>query len=369
DAVFDAVRGALYASRAVERSYLRKLSRLYGLLFTLNTEPRLIEYFHEMTSDYYLYVGSDQLVRALAEQYLPGPDQATRNTLLAASQAGATLVLTESTLDEVVWNLRTSDFEFRNTFGGYGTDVAFELARHSPKILVRAYLYARLRDRPGERKPKDWSAFVQQFCNYRDLHRPAAFDSMRRYLQGTFGMQFVTNEALGKFVDKSQFERLSEAVGQEKDERLARNDAFVALAVYGRRDSEGESGEATEFGYRTWWLTSETRILKHTRDLVADHRGARFIMRPDFLLNFLTLAPSAAEAREAFSDVFPSQVGLSLGRQMPEEAFQGVLTKVNEAMELDDARRASEMAALADRLRADFGKQYLIPTSIDAEVP
>lgn len=82
DAVFEAVRGVLYDSRPHEREYLHKLSRTYALLFTLNTEPRLLQYFQEMTGDFYLYVGTDQIVRALSEHYLAPPDQMTKNALL-----------------------------------------------------------------------------------------------------------------------------------------------------------------------------------------------------------------------------------------------------------------------------------------------
>ena len=53
-----------------------------------------------------------------------------------------------------------------------------------------------------------------------------------------------------------------------------------------------ETSRVTEFGWGTWWLTGETAIVKLTRDIVRQNKG-RYIMRPGFLLNFLTLAPSA----------------------------------------------------------------------------
>ncbi len=155
EACFDAVRGVLYASTAPEREYLHKLARTYTLLFTLNTEPRLIEYFQDVAGDFRLFVGADQIVRALSEHYLAPADQSTRNTLLIAARAGAELILTEPALDEVVWNLRTSDYEFQNTFKGVERNVTCELARNSPKIMVRAYLYATLNDDLGRRKPKN----------------------------------------------------------------------------------------------------------------------------------------------------------------------------------------------------------------------
>jgi hypothetical protein len=43
--------------------------------------------------------------------------------------------------------------------------------------------------------------------------------------------------------------------------------------------------------------------VKLTKDIVARH-GARYLMRPVFLVNYVTLAPSALEARRDFADIF-----------------------------------------------------------------
>ncbi|WP_156656113.1 hypothetical protein [Mycobacterium sp. 852002-51971_SCH5477799-a] len=59
DAAFTALRGVLYSSTEDERRYLQTLSRTYALLFTLNTEPRLLEFFQDMSLDFRLYVGAD----------------------------------------------------------------------------------------------------------------------------------------------------------------------------------------------------------------------------------------------------------------------------------------------------------------------
>ena len=45
DGAFTILRGVLYDSREDERQYLQRLSRTYALLFTLNTDPRLLEFF------------------------------------------------------------------------------------------------------------------------------------------------------------------------------------------------------------------------------------------------------------------------------------------------------------------------------------
>ncbi len=88
--IYSTLRGAFYASVEEERVLFGRLSSTYALLFTLNTDPQLVEYFEEMASDFYLYVGTDELVRAMSERYLPEADQMTRNTLRIASEAGAT---------------------------------------------------------------------------------------------------------------------------------------------------------------------------------------------------------------------------------------------------------------------------------------
>lgn len=359
DAVFATVRRVLYDSVEIERAYLAKLSRTYTLLFTLNSEPRLIEFFQQLAGTLHLYVGADLLVRALSERYLPTGDQLTRNTLVMATRLGAKLVLTEPVLEEVLGNLRGADTEFRNWFEQVEYHVNYLMARNAPKIMVRAYFYARLDPKPSLRKPGSWPAFVTQFLPYADLHRASATDHMRRYLLATFGMTFESTGELLGLVDHSAVRQLAESLADSKpNNQLAFNDALMALAVYGRRERRREESRVTEFGYESWWLTTEARILQHTKGLVREHRGAPYIMRADFLLNFMTLAPSTEEARATLRHVFPSLLGIRLSRRMNEDAFYAIMAKVRAAEDWDDARRTAAIASLVDQLKADFNKRY-----------
>lgn len=359
DAVFATVRCVLYDSVEVERAYLAKLSRTYTLLFTLNSEPRLIEFFQQLAGTLHLYVGADLLVRALSERYLAAEDQLTRNTLLMASRLGARLVLTEPVLEEVLGNLRGADSEFRHWFEPVEYHVDYLMARNTPKIMVRAYFYARLDPRPDLRKPGSWPAFVSQFLPYADLHKASASRDLRRYLLATFGMKFESVDELLAVVDRGAVQELADDLVESKpNEQLAFNDALLALAVYGRRQRRREESSVTEFGYETWWLTTEARILQHTKRLVREHRGAPYIMRADFLLNFMTLAPSAQEARATLGHVFPSLLGIRLSRRMNEDAFHTIMAKVRAAEDWDEARRTAAIAGLVDQLKADFRKRY-----------
>lgn len=358
---FAMLKGVLYDSREDERAYLHRLSRTYALLFTLNTEPRLLEFFQEMTGDFRLYVGADQLIRALSEHYLADGDQPTRNTLLMASRLGAKLILTEPALDEVVHHLRVCDTEHEKHVEVIEHRLDYEFASQAPDILLRAYLYARLNPNLGRRQPKNWPGFVQQFCAYKDLRRNKAYEDLRQYLQATFSLSYESDKDLQALVDPDEVDALATKLADAKRNKnpiLARHDALLALAVYGRRKRRGETSRVTAFGWGTWWLTGETTILRFTRDLVREHNGG-YVMRPDFLLNFLTLAPSARAARESFAKVFPSMLGIRLSRRMSRDSFDKLMDKVTEAENLDDARRMVEMSNLSNKLKSDLHHRFV----------
>ncbi|WP_433723795.1 hypothetical protein ACQP0C_25460 [Nocardia sp. CA-129566] len=361
DAAFIALRGVLYDSTADERRYLQTLSRTYALLFTLNTEPRLLQFFQDMSSDFRLYVGADQIVRALSEHFVPEPDQMTRNTLLIAARAGAKLILTEPVLGEVVNHLRTADHEYFNHIEPIEDRLNYDIAREAPQIMLRAYLYARINPDLGRQRPTSWPGFVQRFCTHSTLHRTDAFDDLRQYLQSLFGFQYESTSDLEGLVDLEQVSRIADDLATIRKGRpeLARNDALLALAVYGKRHRRGETSRVTEFGWGTWWLTGETRILRLTTKIVQENR-ARYIMRPEFLLNFLGMAPSAEKARRAFASVFPSMLGIQLARRMPSDTFNQIIDKAVEAEGLDDSRRTVEIAKLTNRLKSDVSRQYLV---------
>ncbi len=354
-AVTSVVRSTLYASTDSERLYLAKLARTYALFFTLGTEPRLVKYFQEMTADFYLYVGSDLLVRALSERYLPLADQVHKNTLLMAARAGSNLVLAAPVLEEVVSHLRATDFEFRNHFQGVEHRVTREIAEHAPKILLRAFFYNKI----NKRGATNWPAFVGQFCDYDQLHRPAGSEQLEAYFRATYSLQYKSQAELRNLADPAAVAQLTQGLMPIKaDARLAENDALMACAVYGRRSGRREGAHSTEFGYKTWWLTTETKILQHTRSLVDAHAGTQYIMRPEFLLNFLALAPTLGEVRAAFQDVFPAALGMQLSKRMSDDSFHKMMKSVREAEGLEDGRRLAVMANLADQLKSDLDKRY-----------
>ena len=82
-------------------------------------------------------------------------------------------------------------------------------------------------------------------------------------------------------------------------------------------------------------------------------------MRPDFLLNYIALAPGAQAVRESMSGLFPSILGVQLGRRMQADEFHKLMDRVAEAETLEPARRAVEIGKLSDTLKSDFRRSYV----------
>ena len=360
------IRSAFYEGSEVERLYFGKLSRTYSLLFFLRAEPRVVEYFQSMSAHFHLFVGADILVRALSETYLNPQNQMTVNLLKILTSAGATLILAKPVVDEVYTNLRNSDLEFKNYVMEIEPYITPEFAAQVPKIMVRAYLYAKLNVSGTDKKPAGWRSFVNQFCTYEALYRTEAWEEIRDLLIAKFKMQFMSDDDLMKMIDADELEGLTNkiVIGKRKDSLdedkamlLAKNDATMILAVYEQRSEKKETLARGPYGFRTWWLTQESYLQRYTAELVVK-RGSRYILRPDFVLNFISLAPSMEEVRQAYEGIFPTLLGIRLSNRVGEPVFHDMVTRTKEAYENDPDRGSVIVAKLSDRLKADHIKEY-----------
>ena len=349
---------AFYSSTTEERIYYGKLSRTYALLFTLRNEPKIIEYFRGMSSNFVLFVGSDIVIRALSERYLPAEDQMTVNMLKILREAGSALILTAAVVEEVQAHLVATDAEFRNVFADMEDFVDRRIAQNAGRILIRTYFYAKL-DKRVKWRPRAWKSFMEQFCSYGDLHRESASRvQVGHYLVEKFGFDYIDSEELERLTEESEVQHLAGLIrGIKWSEILARNDALHILAVYGKRKELKEDHHANPYGYRVWWLTQEARVVQSTRELVRQ-RGARYIMRPEFILNFVALSPATAEVRKSYNSVFPTVLGVKLSNRMREDVFQDVMKRAKDVRAVDEARARAMMTELSNRLKGDELKEY-----------
>ena len=352
------LRHAFYNSSETERKYYGKLSRTYTLMLTLRHEPKIVEYFKTMSSDFVLFVGSDIIVRALSERYLPDEDKMTMNLLRILREAGSTLIITHLSVEEVHSHIRSTDREYQDYFQQVEAHIDKEIARHASKILLRAYFHARL-EPLSEQPPKGWRMFIEQICSYDNLNRASiSRDQIKNYLIEKFGFEYMDETDMKNVVDDEEAEQLANQIKPIKsDDILAHNDARHILAIYGKRTMLREDHKPNPYGYRSWWLTHETKVRRVTKDLVKSY-GSEYIIRPEFILNFIALSPTAESVRKSYGNIFPTLLGIKLSNRMREEVFRDVMERVKDIAAVDEARAHARMIEMSNRLKGDNYKAY-----------
>jgi DNA-binding HxlR family transcriptional regulator len=347
--ICEIVRKMFYQSTISQRALLTKFSRTYVLLFTLQAEPRVVEYFQKATANFRLLVGTDLIIRAISERFLSEENQMTRNLFKIANAAGITLYLTEPALDGVIKHLIVTDNEYKNHIQPRESYLTIDLIRESSQILIRTYYHAKM-----EGYTKSWPGFVSEFITYSQLHNAPGREEFKTYITQQFGMEYISSEELQEKTSPKDVETLSnEIIDLKKSNKpLADAVSLTINSVYGQRRANKEYSTFPEYGYQTWWLTQESRVQKHTSEIVKKN-GAKFIMRPEFLLNFFSLSPSVRDIRESYKTIFPSVMGIQMGNRLPDELFHKVLEQVDIWKEQEDGRVAAKTRALCDRLKAE----------------
>ena len=344
---------AFYHGTERQRAFLYQLAHTYILLFVLKAEPKIIEFFQSMTGNFRLYVGSDILVRAFTERYLQPENQMTRNMLRLSRDCGANLILSEPVLEELSAHIHSTNREFQANFAAIEQFLEPDFSRHASKILIRAYFYAKHR-----KQVDSWKKYLGQFITFSKLNSPEGKEELRRYLLSEFRMTYTTRDELEKLVSSEQVKTLADKLEANKSTRaLAVNDALLIHTIYAKRRERNEMNKIMNYGFLTWWLTEEVSVLIHTIDLVK-FSGAKYIMRPEFLLNFFALSPSKAEVVNAYKSIFPTVMGIQMGHRISPNLFEKVLNKVNDWKSLEPSRRSALLGSLSDQLKSDKLKQY-----------
>ncbi len=348
DLVVELVRKMFYQSTEKQRALLNKLSRTYVLLFTLQAEPRVVEYFQKATANFRLIVGTDMIVRALTERFLSQDNQMTRNLFRIAKEANIELILTESALDGVIKHLIVTDNEYKNHIVNRESHLTEELIRESGQILIRTYYHAK-----REGYSKSWMDFMSCFVPHNQLHTVSGKNELRTYITHQFGMSYYENEDLLEVTNADDVETLAQSILPIKsNEQLAYGVSLIINSIYGFRRKGKEVATYPEYGFQTWWLTQESRVQKHTDSLVKKH-GTKYIMRPEFLLNFFSLAPSVRDIKDSYKSIFPSVMGLQMGNRLPDKLFHKVLEQVDHWKDQEEGIVAAKIRTLCDKLKAE----------------
>lgn len=353
------LRGIFYRPSTDEREYMAYLSRTSCLLVTLQSAPKLLEYLNQMGGNFRLLVGSDLLVKAISERYLERDCQQVSNILRVCKQLGSELVLTEPSLNEVFTHLHAADLEFRNHYAEQESYLKDAEISECNRIMIRAYLHAR-HTKGG---PDSWRGFVDQLTDPDGLRNKAdsARQALRALLVQRYGMTYMSMDELENSVPLPRVNELAVRLDESrhvKHEELSYNDALMVYATYAQRHKNNEVGIYDGFGFRTWWLTKETRVLGLTGAVVQSQGGVPYIMRPEFILNFVALAPKAADVRKAFNNLLPTTAGLQLGQHLRPEDMHALLRDAADWARLTPERVSVMMSERVNRLTHDRFKRY-----------
>lgn len=364
------LKKTFYNSHECERVYIRKLSRTYVLLFLLKNEPKIVEYFKSITGKFYLYLGTDFLVKALSEHFLPIQDQTTRNLFALLRDAGSTLAITEKSVIELTQHLKTQILEFQNFYQDNEDAFQEQGIEYIDRILIRTYFYAKHNLTLGNKRPATWRSFIEQFASYDDICKGRADNSLAQYLVEKFGFEYENEIQLSEGLEDDEITALADEILTVRESKgmklsearqvLATNDAIQILKIYKRRLLQNEGSPANPFGYRTWLLTHDQGIRKAASEVVKKNAGKKFVMRPEFLLNFIAFTPSKREVAESYASIFPTSLGISLSNRMDSNTLKKVLEQSNELHKMDDARAASIVTGYMEHLKGDMSKAYEI---------
>ncbi len=302
---------------------------------TIKNEPKIVEYFRTIAKTFRLYVGTDLLIRALSEQFLAPENRITQNLLAVLAEAGSELILTKKTVEEVATHLRAQVLEFENNYGLVERKIPLDLVEYIDRLLIRAYFYARLAPAKGIEPPKSWQAYISQFATYADVRTNDAQVELASYLVRKFRMKYEANDETMKDIDKEELEELAKKIHEAKKssgyvkregELLAYNDAVHILRVFHKRIENNETSPGNKWGFQTWWLTQDGKVRRAGAAASAKRGGAFFMMRPEFLMSYISFAPELREVRESFESIFPTALGVRLSARLSTNVFETVMS-------------------------------------------
>jgi hypothetical protein len=288
----------------------------------------------------------------------------TVNALKIIKMAGSKLILTEQMLEEVHSHIYASEQEYYYHYRELDHWIDLDLASQASKILIRAYYYAKL-DESLPKRPRSWEQFLNNFLSLKKMTGSLSETTMKELrdtLCSRFGMEFEPRDDQENLVNEDELAKLSAKIhemrGYTKREELAKNDAFMILRLSAHR-SKHENRKGNPFGFVSWYLTQDS-ISNIAYAITFRNPNNRFVMRPDFLINYIAYNPTNDQVRESLTTIFPSVLGVRLGARLETNVLHQVLKSIKEACDVDEHRAGTIVAEHADALKSSRMRDFAI---------
>jgi len=153
---------------------------------------------------------------------------------------------------------------------------------------------------------------------------------------------------------------LAKYKGSKEDmssQRRARTDAEVMLTIHTVRDHYNELGTTGIFGYQTWWLSSDVTTQMAAVAVGGEKFTRTCYMRPDFLYNYISLAPLKGEIDQSFQKMFPTLLGVNISWQLPQDVVTQIHKYMKQHKETNIGRLKATLRELADNLKQEPSNQ------------
>ena len=343
-----AIRKMTYDGTPEQNHFLMKLSHTYLMLFMLQCDPKLCMYFSSMASKLNVYVCTSIIIPALSEFYVDPVNRRHWNLLKGAREAGVTLIVNEPIIHELASHFRLISnkyyFEYEDVEDIYLAD---ELQiGYIDEIMIRAYFYAKFRG-----QVKRFSDFVDNFVTP-DLVKAEA--ELIEWLKEEFGIQFRSDKSLDVTIDRAEEELLyAQLKVQKSADAKARTDAKLILTIYKIREKHNEISTSGIFGYKTWWLSKDTVTQRVVNSVFKRKYEVSCYMRPDFLYDYISLAPTKTQIESAYSQLFPSMLGVNISYHLPSDVVEVVHGLIREHKDKNHSRICAILHTLAERLKTE----------------
>lgn len=350
------IRAIVYEGTTSQKTFLRKLSLTYSMLFMLQCDPKLCTYFSALASKLNIYVCTSIIIPALSEHFLEPHNRRYTNLLISAQKAGVKLFINESIINELVAHFnkirQIYELDYRGNDKLYSGEEDLYIVPH---IMIRAYYHALHRGQ------------VQNFDQYISTFTSPRMDRTKEdlisWLNTEFFIEYLPNSSLGIKIDQQELGRVALQLSQYKwgtenaKRHLSTSDAEIILSIYALRDMNNEIGTSGIFGYRTWWLTSDMTTQKAATEVSDKKYSVSCYMRPDFLYNYVSMAPTKGQIDSAFSDMFPTLLGVNISTYLPENLSEIIHIYVKEHADESESRKKARISELIDDLKQDPANQ------------
>lgn len=341
------VREIVYDGTAEEIEFLQKLSSTYKMLFLLQCDPKLAIYFNSLAARQKIYLDNSILVPALSEYFLPLENRRYWNLLKSAQAVGTTLIVNEVIVSELVAHLSNLQRAYLARYEGLEKIYIDEYTvMYIDDMLIRAYFYARLHE-----KVNDFRDFFEVFLSW---NLSNAKDEIIDWLKEEFGIQYLPSRVSNAVINDDEYQLLYQELCKRKNSpEQARSDAILALTIYGLRETANETNMGGIFGYNTWWLSIDTITERAVKKVFNERYEVSCFMRPDFLYNYVSLAPSKEQVSDTFSKLFPSLLGVNISFHIPNDISKVIHSYIKEHQNKNTSRLKSIIRQLSEKLRSD----------------